>query len=74
MADLLLHDDVTPEEVAEKGEWSDCIADAVWGQSPSASPPHFWSPSAPVTEVLPADSVRPKKKADQNALVLVIEG
>jgi arsenite methyltransferase len=23
MADILLHDDVTPEEVAHKGEWSD---------------------------------------------------
>ncbi len=23
MADILLHDDVTPEEVAQKGEWSD---------------------------------------------------
>jgi ubiquinone/menaquinone biosynthesis C-methylase UbiE len=23
MADILLHDDVTPEEVASKGEWSD---------------------------------------------------
>jgi hypothetical protein len=26
MADTLLHDDVTPEEVAHKGEWSDGIA------------------------------------------------
>ena len=23
MADILLHEDVTPEEVASKGEWSD---------------------------------------------------
>jgi hypothetical protein len=23
MADILLHDDVTPQEVASKGEWSD---------------------------------------------------
>jgi ubiquinone/menaquinone biosynthesis C-methylase UbiE len=23
MADILLHDGVTPEEVAQKGEWSD---------------------------------------------------
>jgi ubiquinone/menaquinone biosynthesis C-methylase UbiE len=28
MADILPHDDVTPEEVAHKGEWSDGIAGA----------------------------------------------
>jgi hypothetical protein len=30
MADILLHDDVTPEEVAHKGEWSDGIAGAAF--------------------------------------------
>lgn len=30
MADVLLHDDITPEEVAQKGEWSNCIAGAIW--------------------------------------------
>jgi hypothetical protein len=33
MADILLHDDVTPGEAAQKGEWSDLIAGAVWGRS-----------------------------------------
>jgi hypothetical protein len=28
VADILLHDDVTPEERAHKGEWSDGIAGA----------------------------------------------
>jgi hypothetical protein len=33
MADILLHDDVTPEDVAHKGKWSDGIAGAVGGRS-----------------------------------------
>ena len=33
MADILLHADVTPNEVATKGEWSDCIAGAIWERS-----------------------------------------
>ena len=33
MADILLHDNVTPEEVTCLGEWSDGIAGAVWGWS-----------------------------------------
>jgi arsenite methyltransferase len=33
MADVLLHDDVTPDEVAKKGEWPDCIAGAIWRKS-----------------------------------------
>jgi SAM-dependent methyltransferase len=33
LADILLHDDVTPEEVAQKGAWSDWITGAVWGRS-----------------------------------------